>query len=194
MKYIEWGESQGYHQRPSCKGRPRWWDLGEQPPFDWLILRFRDKRNWTPINETPSLLAGDVVFTATLHNRDTIQSANAVANSTLAVLVSEIYGRANLGDGLLTTYGPDILSFDFISPDWIDAQSSESLSQAFELIKQRDVLSIFDEIHQPDRRALDAIIFDALDLTQGERDSVYESVVNLVESRLRKARSLKGKS
>lgn len=44
-----------------------------------------------------------------------------------------------------------------------------------------------------DRRALDAIIFDALGLTQGERDGVYEAVVNLVESRLRKARSLKGK-
>ena len=193
LDYIEWGESQGYHQRPSCRGRVRWWDLGKQPAFDWLILRFRDKRNWTPINEKPSLLAGDVVFTATLHNRNTIQSANAVANSTLGVLVSEIYGRVNLGDGLLTTYGPDILSFDFISPDWIDAQSGESLHQAFEPMKQRPVLSIFDEIHQSDRYALDAIIFDALGLTQGERDGVYEAVVNLAESRLRKARSLKGR-
>ena len=193
LEYIEYGETQEYHQRPSCSGRARWWDLGEQPAFDWLILRFRDKRNWTPINEKPSLLAGDVVFTATLHNQDTIQSANAVANSTLAVLVSEIYGRVNLGDGLLTTYGPDILSFDFISPDWIDIQSGKSLRQAFEPMKQRPVLSIFDEIHQPDRRALDAIIFDVLGLTQSERDGVYEAVVNLVESRLRKARSLREK-
>ena len=98
-----------------------------------------------------------------------------------------------MGDGLLTTYGPDILSFDFISPDWIDAQSGESLRQAFEPMKQRNVLSIFDEILQPDRRALDAIIFDVLGLTQGERDGVYEGVVNLVEARLRKARSLKGR-
>ena len=45
-----------------------------------------------------------------------------------------------------------------------------------------------------DRRALDAIIFDALDLTQDERDGVYEGVVNLVEARLWKARNLKGKS
>ena len=193
LAYIEWGESQGYHQRPSCRGRTRWWDLGEQSSFNWLILRFRDKRNWTPINETPSLLAGDVVFTATLHNCNTIQSANAVANSTLAILISEVYGRVNLGDGLLTTYGPEIVSFDFISLDWIDAQSREGLRQAFEPMKQRPVLSIFDEIHQPDRLALDEIIFDALDLTQSERDGVYEGVVKLVESRLRKARSLKGK-
>ena len=44
----------------------------------------------------------------------------------------------------------------------------------------------------PDRRALDAIIFDALNLTPGERDGVYEAVVHLVEARLQKASSLKG--
>ena len=44
-----------------------------------------------------------------------------------------------------------------------------------------------------DRRTVGAIIFDALRLTQGERDGVYEAVVNLVEAWLRKARSLKGK-
>ena len=50
-----------------------------------------------------------------------------------------------------------------------------------------------DDVEHPNRSALDAIIFDALDLTQGEPDGMSEAVVNLVESRLRKARSLKGK-
>ena len=193
LEYIEWGESEGFDHRPSCRSRARWYDLGRQMSFDWLVLRFRDKRSWTPINETPSLLAGDIVFTAVLQNRNLIQSANAVANSTLLILISEIYGRVNLGDGLLTTYGPEILCFDFISPDWIDAQSGESLSQAFEPMKQRQILPIFDEVHQPDRRALDAIIFDALNLTPGERDGVYEAVIHLVEARLQKAQQLEGK-
>ena len=34
------------------------------------------------------------------------------------------------------------------------------------------------------------LIFDALDLTKGERDAVYEAVINLVEGRLKKAESL----
>ena len=70
---------------------------------------------------------------------------------------------------------------------------AKEIHQYYENIKMCDILPIFDEIHQPDRRALDTIIFDTLDLTQGERDGVYKAVVNLVESRLRKARSLKGK-
>jgi len=35
---------------------------------------------------------------------------DAYLNSTLQVLMLEIYGRKNLGDGLLTTYGPELTS------------------------------------------------------------------------------------
>ena len=38
LDYIEWGESQGYHQRPSCRGRPRWWDLGKWDFADLLWI------------------------------------------------------------------------------------------------------------------------------------------------------------
>jgi hypothetical protein len=41
----------------------------------------------------------------------------------------------------------------------------------------------------PDRRELDNIIFDALGLTQGERDAVYEAVIELVRQRLEKERA-----
>ena len=58
---------------------------------------------------------------------------------------------------------------------------------------QREVGTIQEDILQNNRRDLDAIIFDTLGLTQAEQDGVYEAVVNLVEARLRKARSLKGK-
>ena len=28
LEYIKWGETQGFHQRPSCRSRSRWYDLG----------------------------------------------------------------------------------------------------------------------------------------------------------------------
>jgi hypothetical protein len=43
---------------------------------------------------------------------------------------------------------------------------------------------------QPDRRALDDVVFDVLGLTAGEREAVYEAVVTLVRARLEKARSV----
>lgn len=35
-KYIEYGESKGFDQRPSCQGRARWWDLGKWKYPDML--------------------------------------------------------------------------------------------------------------------------------------------------------------
>jgi hypothetical protein len=51
-------------------------------------------------------------------------------------------------------------------------------------MRARAVYEILDEIHQPDRRAL-----DVLGLTQGEREAVYEAVLELGRKRLEKARS-----
>jgi len=56
--------------------------------------------------------------------------------------------------------------------------------------KQHAVLPVVDEIQQPDRRALDEVVFDVLGLTAGEREAVYEAVVELVRARLEKARSV----
>jgi hypothetical protein len=42
----------------------------------------------------------------------------------------------------------------------------------------------------PDRKALDDIIFDALGLTNAEREEVYYAVCELVQNRLNKARSV----
>ena len=40
-----------------------------------------------------------------------------------------------------------------------------------------------------ERRRIDDIIFDTLDLTRGERDGVYEAVMELVTARLAKAKT-----
>jgi hypothetical protein len=47
-----------------------------------------------------------------------------------------------------------------------------------------------NRLQSVDRRALDAIIFDALGLTAGEREAVYEAVVEWVSRRLEKAGSV----
>jgi hypothetical protein len=44
------------------------------------------------------------------------------------------------------------------------------------------------------RTYLDDIVFDALNLTPGERDAVYEALVDSVEARLSKADSLNSKA
>ena len=92
-------------------------------------------------------------------------------------------GRSNFDGGLLKIQTYEVSELLCLDPKTFAFEDAAVFpSSSWEIFDPSD-----------DRRALDAIIFDALGLTQGERDRVYEAVVNLVESRLRKARRLKGK-
>jgi hypothetical protein len=171
LEYIRWGETQGYHERPSCKGRPRWWDVGVRrvPPivspssvsdlyraFLNQIGVFIDKRLYEihPLNNLVNQLAVSL-------------------NSTMTTLFLELGSRTGLGEGLLDMTVYEVANCLVLHP---------SLVQATPLF-DRPTQSIFDEVHQPDRRALDEVVFDVLGLTAGEREAVYEAVVNLVRAR-----------
>ena len=181
LEYIKWGESQGFDQRPSCRGRVHWWDLGKREipalSFNYLIS-----------STARTLFTRDNCYTSDnfqeVHtDSDLTLPLCASLNSSLFQLMVNMAGRSNFGGGLLKIQTYEVSELLCLDPKTF-AFKNEAMftSTAWEMLKPSD-----------DRLALDAIIFNALDLTQGERDSVYEAVVNLVESRLRKAKSLKGK-
>ncbi len=181
LDYIKWGETQGFHQRPSCRSRARWWDLGKRQipslTFNYLIS-----------STARTLYAPDGCYAS-----DNFQEVHtdldlplplcASLNSSLFQLMVNMAGRSNFGGGLLKIQTYEVSELLCLDPK-VFAFEDEAIfaSTAWEMLEPSD-----------DRRALDTIVFDALDLTQGERDGVYEAIVRLVESRLRKARSLKGK-
>ena len=181
LEYIAWGESQGFHQRPSCKSRAQWWDLGKRQipslSFNYLIS-----------STARTLYARDGCYTSDnfqeVHtDSDLTLPLCASLNSSLFQLMVNMAGRSNFGGGLLKIQTYEVSELLCLDPKTFAFEDAAIFtSSSWEMLKPSD-----------DRRALDAIIFDALNLTQGERDAVYEAVVRLVESRLRKARSLKGK-
>ena len=185
LDYIEWGESQGYHQRPSCRGRARWWDLGKWDFADLLWIEtmhesFKVHRN------APSIYESDKFYGIKFQGN--IDTLTVLLNSTPIMLFKLLSGFHSLGGGGLKTAVYEVKDFHILQPELV--AFNEDLVNT---LIQREVGTIQEDVEHPNRRALDAIIFDALGLTQGERDGVYEAVVNLVEARLRKARSLKGK-
>ena len=185
LEYIEWGESQEFDQRASCSGRARWWDLGE---WEYPDMLWSDAYNARfGCFENAGDFFGDKRFFVMRFKGENLVTP-AYLNSTVIPLLIETEGITNLGEGVVYTnvyWLKTLLVLD-------SYEAVHELRECYDSIKTREILSIFDEIDQPDRRALDALIFDALNLTQGERDGVYEAVVNLVEARLSKARSLRG--
>ena len=181
LDYIEWGESQGYHQRPSCRGRARWWDLGqrEMPSLSFNYLISSTARTLYALN---GCYTSDN-FQEVHADSGLILPLCASLNSSLFQLMVNMAGRSNFGGGLLKIQTYEVSELLCLDPKTFAFEDAAVFtSSSWEMLDPSD-----------DRRALDAIIFDALGLTQGERDGVYDAVVNLVESRLRKARSLKGK-
>ena len=185
LEYIEWGESQEFDQRPSCSGRTRWWDLGEWKYPDMLWSDAYNVR--FGCFENAGDYFGDKRFFVMKFKGENLVT-QAYLNSTIIPLLIETEGITNLGEGVVYTNVYWLKTLSVLA----NHEAVDEVRQCYDKIKTRKILSIFDEIHQPDRRALDSLIFDALDLTQEERDGVCEAVVKLVEARLSKAKSLQG--
>ncbi len=188
LEYIEWGESEGFDQRPSCRGRGRWWDLGKR--FEPLGIVPCGYREVFIVYQNNGVLVDKRLYELDADKGEFILTC---LNSSLYPLFLEMQARSYGGGGGpidATVY--EIANLYLPKPSSFDSSTHEKLIGMFKSISKRTIEKIHDEVNKLDRRALDAIIFDALNLTQGERDGVYEAVIHLVEARLRKASSLKG--
>lgn len=68
------------------------------------------------------------------------------------------------------------------------ADKSEQEFKSYEEILQSEDWDVLNP--SPARLLIDDLIFDILELTQGERDGVYEETFNLIETRLKKSKSV----
>jgi hypothetical protein len=131
----------------------------------------------------------------------------AYLNSTFFAFQREFMGRVNFGMGALKTEGTDIKKFLVVKSELLKKHETQ-LKKALTVLSKRPIRSLFDDIGaskredvdlnniKSDRRALDKIVMgDILGLTDEEQLEVYRAVVDLVKSRLEKAKSAdKGKT
>jgi hypothetical protein len=186
LEYIRWGEAQGYHERPTCKGRPRWWDVGiREIPHGIVPCSFREV---FIVYQNTGVFADKRLYDLMTDEVDvTLACLNASTFPLFVEMQTRNYGG---GGGPIDATVYEIANVHILQPGYLGSAEKHELTRRFEEIRTRDIGSIFDEIHQPDRRALDEVVFDVLGLTAGEREAVYEAVVNLVRARLEKARSV----
>ncbi|HOK76633.1 MAG TPA: hypothetical protein PLW35_02805, partial [Verrucomicrobiota bacterium] len=186
LEYIKWGESQKFHLRPSCRGRQRWWDVGKRKkPSGIIPCSFR---------ESFFVYQNTAVFAdKRLYELETKEPEFLLAclNSSLFPLFLEMHTRSYGGGGGpidATVY--EVASILVLELSSLTTAQLNALRSVFSKMREREIGSIFDEVLQPDRRALDDVVFDVLGLTAGEREAVYEAVVGLVRARLEKAESV----
>lgn len=141
--------------------------------------------------EGGNFLINDSFFIAKLKPDYHKESVLALMNSTLSLFLLELFGRKNMGEGVLCIYGPELAGHRFPKPSIFPQEVTKELVKVYNSLAVREIKTIYDEVKLPDRKSLDDIVYDSMGLTKNERESVYEAVIDLVESRLKKASSLK---
>ena len=145
LKFIEWGETQGFHERPTCASRQRWYELSLQERKENILCRrfFDEIHNW-PLNIVGAYV--DQTYYIAYIKDDISFLAVAYLNSTLGSLFTEIYGRFNLGQGALQYAVYESASLPIYNPKNISDFSKQKLIYAIKLLSNRLIKTVFDEI------------------------------------------------
>jgi len=190
LEYVKWGEAQGFHKRATCRSRRPWWDLGESHNGDiaWAMMHAQLHN----VYSNPHSVELDHNFFEILPSDASHQGPVASCSiCSLSILAKEVLGRAyGGGSGPIKNEGIDIKRFPILDPGVLTTDLTVLMCHRFRALTTREMLPVYEEVRQPDRKALDEVVFDVLGLTQGERDAVYEAIIDLVTKRLSKAESV----
>lgn len=186
VEYIEWGEDQGYHDRPTTSARDVWFDLGnvDSPPIVMTDFTWREHRViW---NEVGAL--GSTQFYYVMPDDDIEPKVLCgILNSRLVWLMSELKGRWAEGQGMarsrLKVYETEQLPIP--DPRSLTEEESERIRNRFEELMEREVELGEDtsvEATESERDALDSAVLEPLNM--GDRlEEIKDGVERMVAMR-----------
>lgn len=205
LKYIQWGEKQQtknavlWPNVESVQGRDNWYSIGAEilKNADILSNRFIDSRFF--FIEAGDFSVADTFFIVKFTNSADRELLIALMNSSLVYLFTEIYGRKNLGEGLLTIYGPELKQIPVPDPKQFTAKARIGILNSYSKLRGNVIQDIFSELgfdplngtvsSHKDRHEFDLKIMRALGYEESELSEVYNSLVDLVRQRKSKSQS-----
>jgi hypothetical protein len=207
LEYVEWGEEQvrddgtPWPEVSSVTDRdPGWWALPakDSRPTNLFVAYVVDTRFRAAFTDEP--VTSDRCYHRIYGDIDRLRRLHVLFCSTLGPFLTELTGTANLGQGALKfetrllkelpTPDPDTIEFDAVA----DAMAS---------LGNRPIGSIFEELGaetpeeitltdvKDDRRAIDEYVLgDVLALSDSDQLEIYCHIVEMVENRIGKSRSV----
>ena len=199
LKYIRWGEEQGFHERPTCRSRKRWYELNEVQG-DLLCMMSINDRHIFWLNNVNSFIDARLYGITLKDNyKDKEKILSLILNSSFIPMFVELWGRVNLGQGALDVKVYEYKKIPIIDPIIIDKIQivnniillKQKIGSVFEEIGTKDPGKVSLEKVNPYRLMLDRkIIQEVLGLTESELLEIYKAVIDLVSARIEKAKSV----
>jgi hypothetical protein len=189
LSYIEWGESQGYHQRSTCARRSPWYCLPERKETGDTVAWVKGiwNRHFVPLIDSRVVM--DQQFYALETDPSLVKMLAAVLNSTWVALQAELLGRSNFGEGVLWLAGYEVSKLQLPDLRLLTMTERGHLEDILAWISGVRVVPLSEQVSQSAQQALDAAVFDLLGLSTSERATVVDAAVELTETRMRRARA-----
>ena len=174
LKYIEWGEREGYHVGPSVRFRALWYDVGNERRGDILWTKAQRYRHIIALNGQ-QFMANCNLYEMKAINGIEPKVLGAILNSTIVALVKYQFGRLMGGDPMLKTEVVDVRAMLIPDPTNIAPSIKQKLESALDSMSKRPIghLVAVDatgdewsgELAELDRQALDDATLELLGIS-----------------------------
>ena len=198
LRYIEWGEKQTYERGEFqgfpwpdgtwvAKRKPAWYALPNTETNSAKVFfaqAFGDKHvhRFSPIDLIPDARLYYLEPEGAIDDK----TLSALLNSSVCALFNEITGRITMGDGVLELKVEDARDY-LLVPDLRKAtfDQKKTITTLFEALCKREILSVFEEMKQKDRQALDVAILATIGLDPKKYlRPIYEALCELARDRI----------
>jgi len=166
LRYLKWGEHEGFDQRPSCAGRMparQWYDLHPAKPGALLWPLAHQYRHIVPLNPK-GIITNKRLFDVYPNEGIDPKVLCAVLNSTVVSLLKYLYGRQVGREGNLDTEVVDARLMLIPDVRNIPPNIQQRLASAFDSMRQRPSQPLLVELGQPARIGLDEATLELLGL------------------------------
>jgi len=171
LRYIRWGEREGFDDRPSCRGRNPWYALDTQRRGDALWSKSHRYRHIVPFNGRQYPCNCNLYDIWAAPGVDPA-SLCAVLNSTLVALSKHQFGRMMGGDPMLKTEVVDVKMMLVPDPRLASQSVRDRLVAALDSMRRREIghlVAVDAESEEPsgdlamrDRQELDDAVLELL--------------------------------
>jgi len=203
LKYIRYGEREGFDNGSTCKNRERWYELSIPERGDVLWMMTQRYRHLVPANPD-GVVSNKRLFNIRAERAVDSEVLCAVLNSTLAALGRYCYGRIQGGDPVMETEVVDVKMMLIPDPRGASENVRLRLVEALDSLKKRQIghLVAVDgegdepsgDLAMPDRQVLDDAVLELIGITDAsERAALREELYTEITRIYRTIRSAEKK-
>ncbi len=172
-----------YPKAPSVQGNRPWWRLPAPRSGPVLVPQFRATRHHI-IDNPDHIPVNNSAWFGRWRDPDHGAVGIALVNSSPVALAAEVLGRTNLGEGLLTLYGPELRALPVPDPArFVTPRSAASVLGPWSAMVKRPALPFPEEAQQEDRHALDRAVLKGLGLDPTLGATIREATTDLLTVR-----------